>query len=129
MATAAVGAGAAALTLVNTLPALAIRADLRRGALGGAGGGLSGPALHGVALHAVADVSAALPQVPIIGAGGVMSGTTAVEFLLAGARAVQVGTATLVDPHAPARVLQELRRWCAANGVVRVSELVGGARD
>jgi dihydroorotate dehydrogenase (NAD+) catalytic subunit len=129
VATAAVGAGAAALTLVNTLPALAIRADLRRGALGGAGGGLSGPALHGVALHAVADVSAALPQVPIIGAGGVMSGTTAVEFLLAGARAVQVGTATLVDPHAPARVLQELRRWCAANGVVRVSELVGGARD
>ena len=88
---------------MNTLPGLAIRTDLRRGALGGGGGGLSGPALHAVALRAVADVAAALPEVPIIGVGGVMSGVGAVEFLLAGARAVQVGTATLLDPHAPAR--------------------------
>ena len=116
VATAAMGAGAAALTLVNTLPALAIRTDLRRGALGGGGGGLSGPALHAVALRAVADVAEALPAVPIIGVGGVMSGIGAVEFLLAGASAVEVGTATLLDPHAPAHVLAELRRWCAANG-------------
>jgi dihydroorotate dehydrogenase (NAD+) catalytic subunit len=129
VARAAVGAGAAALTLVNTLPGLAIRTDLRRPALGGGGGGLSGPALHAVALRAVADVAAALPEVPIVGVGGVMSGLAAVEFLLAGARAVQVGTATLLDPRAPARVLAELRRWCLANGVTRVADLVGGAHD
>jgi dihydroorotate dehydrogenase (NAD+) catalytic subunit len=128
VATAAVGAGGAALTLVNTLPALAIRADHRRAALGGGGGGLSGPALHAVALRAVADVSEALPAVPIIGVGGVMSGIGAVEFLLAGASAVEVGTATLLDPHAPARVLAELRRWCDSHGVTRVAELIGGAR-
>ena len=127
VAGAAVDAGAEALTLVNTLPGLAIRTDLRRGALGGGGGGLSGPALHAVALRAVADVASAMPEVPIVGVGGVMSGPDAVEFLLAGARAVQVGTATLVDPRAPARVLAELRRWCAANGVERIADLVGGA--
>jgi dihydroorotate dehydrogenase (NAD+) catalytic subunit len=127
VAAAAVRAGAAALTLVNTLPGLAIRTDSRTGALGGGGGGLSGPALHAVALRAVADVAAELREVPIIGVGGVMSGVGAVEFLLAGARAVQVGTATLLDPHAPARVLAELRRWCRANKVARVADLVGRA--
>jgi len=80
-----------------------------------------------VALRAVFDVAAELREVPIIGVGGVMSGVGAVEFLLAGARAVQVGTATLLDPHAPARVLAELRRWCRANKVARVADLVGGA--
>ncbi|HXZ82920.1 MAG TPA: dihydroorotate dehydrogenase [Acidimicrobiales bacterium] len=129
VARAAVDAGAAALTLVNTLPGLAISADLRQLALGGGGGGLSGPALHAVALRAVSDVAAELPEVPIIGVGGVMSGLQAAEFLLAGARAVQVGTATLLDPRAPVRVLTELRRWCAARRVERVADLVGGARD
>jgi dihydroorotate dehydrogenase (NAD+) catalytic subunit len=129
VAAAALDAGAAALTLVNTLPGLAIRADLRRSALGGGGGGLSGPALHAVALRTVAEVATALPEVPIVGVGGVMSGWQAVEFLLAGARAVQVGTATLLDPRAPLRILTELQRWCAANRVERVADLVGGARD
>ncbi len=128
VAGAAVDAGAAALTLVNTLPGAAIRTDLRRPALGGGGGGLSGPALHPVALRAVADLASVMPGVPIVGVGGVMSGLGAVEFLLAGARAVQVGTATLLDPHAPARVLAELRRWCVANRVARVADLVGAAR-
>jgi dihydroorotate dehydrogenase (NAD+) catalytic subunit len=129
VARAAIGAGGAALTLVNTLPGLAIRIDRRRAALGAGGGGLSGPALHAVALRAVADVASALPGVPIVGVGGVMSGRQAVEFLLAGARAVQVGTATLLNPRAPIRVLSELRRWCAANGVTRLAELIGGAND
>jgi len=129
VARAAIGAGGAALTLVNTLPGLAIRIDRRRAALGAGGGGLSGPALHAVALRAVADVASALPGVPIVGVGGVMSGRQAVEFLLAGARAVQVGTATFVNPRAPIRVLSELRRWCAANGVARLADLIGGAND
>lgn len=126
---AAMAAGAAALTLVNTVPGMAIDPETRRYRLGAGpgGGGLSGPAIHPIAVRAVHDVHAALPGAPIVGVGGVTVGEDAVELLLAGASAIQVGTAIFADPRAPWRVLQELRRWCAGHGVTQVSELIGGA--
>jgi dihydroorotate dehydrogenase (NAD+) catalytic subunit len=96
---------------------------------GGRGSGLSGTALHPVAVRAVHDVRAALPELPIVGVGGVARAEDAVELLLAGAAAVQVGTATFADPRAPAKVLAGLRAWCARRGVLRVAELVGAAHE
>jgi dihydroorotate dehydrogenase (NAD+) catalytic subunit len=125
----AVDAGAEAVTLINTVPALEIDVEARTVRLGGGGGGLSGPPVHPLAVRAVHDVHAALPGVPIVGVGGVTSGVDAVELMLAGASAVQVGTATFADPRAPWRVLDELQRWCVAHGVVEVSELIGGAHE
>ena len=127
IAAAAVEAGASAVTLVNTVMGLAIDPETRRPRLGGGGGGLSGPAIHPVAVRAVHDVRAALPEVPIVGVGGVARGVDAVELLLAGASAVQVGTATFADPRAPARVADEVAAWCRAHGVRRVIELIGAA--
>jgi len=125
IARAAVDGGAEGLTLVNTVMGLLVDAETRRPVLGGGGGGLSGPAIKPVALRAVHDVSRALPDVPVIGTGGVQSGVDAVEMLLAGASAIAVGTANFRDPRAPYRVLDELRAWCAAHDVTRVSELTG----
>ena len=125
IARAAVDAGATSLTLVNTLLGLLIDADSRRPVLGGGGGGLSGPAIKPVALRAVHDVTRALPDIPVIGTGGVMTGTDAVEFLLAGATAVGVGTASFLDPRAPYRVLDELTEWCASRKIARVQDLIG----
>ena len=129
IARAAVDAGADGLTLVNTVLALAIDAETRRPVLGGGGGGLSGPAIKPIALRAVRTVSRALPGVPLIGTGGVQSGVDAVEMLLAGASAVAVGTANFRDPHAPYRVLDELRDWCARHDIARVRELTGALED
>jgi dihydroorotate dehydrogenase (NAD+) catalytic subunit len=125
IARAAVDGGAEGLTLVNTVMGLLIDAETRRPVLGGGGGGLSGPAIKPVALRAVHDVARALPDVPVIGTGGVQSGVDAVEMLLAGASAIAVGTANFRDPRAPYRVLDELRAWCAAHDVTRVSDLTG----
>jgi dihydroorotate dehydrogenase (NAD+) catalytic subunit len=127
IAAAAVGAGAESVTLVNTLPAMAIDLESRVPALGGRGGGLSGPALHAVAVRAVYECRAALGEAGIVGVGGVSDGESAVELLLAGADAVQVGTATLADPRAPARVLAGVRRWCDRHGVASLREIVGAA--
>jgi dihydroorotate dehydrogenase (NAD+) catalytic subunit len=120
--------GAAAVTLTNTLLGMAIDPDTRRYRLGSGsgGGGLSGPAVHAVAVRAVHDVHAALRDLPIIGVGGVTSGANAIELLLAGASAVQVGTATFADPRAPVRVLEQVEDWCAAAGIGNVTELIGG---
>ena len=126
---AAVEAGATSLTLVNTLLGLLIDPETRRPVLGGGGGGLSGPAIKPVALRAVHDVTRALPGVPVIGTGGVMTGTDAVEMLLAGASAVGVGTANFLDPRAPYRVLDELIDWCATHDVARVQDLIGAMED
>jgi len=106
---------------------MVIDTERRRPVLGGGGGGLSGAAIHPVAVRAVYDVRAALPSLPIIGVGGVMTGEDAVELLMAGADAVQVGTATFRDPRAPVRVLEQLERWCFQHGVRSVSELRGVA--
>ena len=127
VAAAAVDGGAEALTLVNTLLGMVIDVDERRPALGAGGGGLSGPPLHPVAVRAVYEVHRAHPSVPLIGVGGVSDGETAVEMLLAGASAVQVGTATFADPRATMRVLDDLERWCDRHGVADVAELVGAA--
>jgi dihydroorotate dehydrogenase (NAD+) catalytic subunit len=115
------------VTLVNTVLGMAIDVERRRPVLGAGGGGLSGPAIHPVAVRAVHDVHAAHPRLPIVGVGGVGDGRAAVELLLAGASAVQVGTATFADPRAPLRVLEDLEAWCGAHGVERVCELIGAA--
>jgi dihydroorotate dehydrogenase (NAD+) catalytic subunit len=127
IAGAAAGAGADAVTLINTVMGMAIDPDTRRPRLGAGGGGLSGPAIHPVAVRAVYDVHAAHAALPIVGVGGVRDGEGAVELLLAGASAVQVGTATFGDPRAPARVLREVGKWCERHGVRSIRELVGGA--
>jgi dihydroorotate dehydrogenase (NAD+) catalytic subunit len=124
---AALEAGAAGLTLVNTLMGLSLDPVTGRPHLGGGGGGLSGPALHPVAVRAVYECRQAFPGAAIIGVGGVVTGADAAELLAAGADAIQVGTATFADPRAPARVLKELSRWCSRHGVARVADLVGRA--
>ena len=129
VAEAALVAGAEALTLTNTLLGLAIDAERRAPVLGSGGGGLSGDALHSVALRAVYDCRAAFPDAGIVGVGGVKDGEGAVRMLLAGADAVQVGTATLADPRAVPRVQEELAYWCARHQVGTVRELVGAAND
>lgn len=121
-------AGASAVTLVNTLLGLAIDPATGRARLGAGTGGLSGPALRPVAVRAVHAVRAAHgPGLPVIGVGGVSRGVHAAELLAAGASAVQVGTATFVDPRAPWRVQRELVAWCARRGVRAVADLVGSA--
>ncbi len=117
--------GAEAVTLVNTVMGMAIDPATRTYRLGAGGGGLSGAAIHPVAVRAVHDVAAALPDLPIIGVGGVTDGMSAIELLLAGASAVQVGTATFADPRAAAAVLAGLARWCATEHVAAVADLVG----
>jgi dihydroorotate dehydrogenase (NAD+) catalytic subunit len=128
IAGAALEAGADALTLVNTVMGMAIDVETRRPRLGAGGGGLSGPAIRPVAVRAVHDVCAAFPEAAVVGVGGVATGEHAVELLLAGASAVQVGTATFADPRAVARIRGELERWCRRHGVARVADLVGRAR-
>ncbi|MEX0665230.1 MAG: dihydroorotate dehydrogenase [Acidimicrobiia bacterium] len=125
IAGAALDAGAAGLTLVNTVRALLVDAELRRPVLGSPGGGLSGAAIKPIALRAVHDVTRAHPGVAVIGTGGVSTGVDAVEMLLAGATAVGVGTATFADPRAALRILAELERWCAEHGVRRIADLIG----
>lgn len=127
IADAAVGAGAEAVVLTNTLLAMAIDVETRRPVLGAGRGGLSGAAIHPVAVRAVFDVHEALPHIPIVGVGGTASGVDAVEFVLAGASAVEVGTATFADPRAPRRILAELQDWCDRHGVVRIADLIGEA--
>lgn len=127
VAAAVAEAGAVAVTLINTLPAMVIDVDRRRPALGGVTGGLSGAAIRPVAVRAVWDCHAALPDLPIVGVGGVATGRDAVEMIMAGASAVQVGTATFADPRAPWNVLGELERWCRSKGVAKICDLVGVA--
>jgi len=123
-ARAAVHAGADVLVVTNTLPAMAIDVHSRRPKLGGITGGLSGPAIRPVVVRLVWEISRAVP-VPVVGAGGVASWEHAVEFLLAGARAVAVGSALLADPQAHVKVLWGLREYLRAQGVARVAALVG----
>lgn len=127
IASAVVGAGADALTLINTVMGMVIDPVVQRPVLGAGGGGMSGPAIRPVAVRAIYDVHAALPDVPIVGVGGVARGEHAAELLVAGASAVQVGTATFADPEAPAKVLAGLQRWCRRHGVRRLDELIGAA--
>lgn len=129
IAAAAVEGGAEAVVLVNTLLGMVIDVESRRPVLGAGRGGVSGRAIHPVAVRAVYDVHEALPEVPIVGVGGTADGIDVVEFLLAGASAVEVGTATFADPRAPERILDELARWCRRHGVQSLDELIGGAHE
>jgi dihydroorotate dehydrogenase (NAD+) catalytic subunit len=120
----AADAGADAITLVNTMPALAIDVERRRPALGFGTGGLSGAALLPVGVRATWLVSRAV-DVPIVGVGGISRGTDAVQYLLAGASLVAMGTAALRDPRAPERVVRELDAWCRSHEVSAVRDLTG----
>ena len=129
IAEAAVAGGADALTLINTVMGMAIDPVTRTFRLGAGGGGLSGPAIRPVAVRAVHECRQALPDhVGIVGVGGIAKGEHAAELLVAGADAVQVGTATFADPRAPARVLDELRRFCTKHGIARLDDVIGSAR-
>ncbi|MEZ5295574.1 MAG: dihydroorotate dehydrogenase [Ilumatobacteraceae bacterium] len=123
VAAAVADAGAEAVTVANTLLGLVFDPETWRPALGNGGGGLSGRAVHPVAVRAVHDVHQALPELPIVGVGGVASGWDAIEFLLAGASAVQVGTASFADPRACVRVRDELAAIVAERGIHRVIDV------
>jgi dihydroorotate dehydrogenase (NAD+) catalytic subunit len=127
IALAAQEGGAEAITLVNTVMGMAIDPDTGTYRLGSGprGGGLSGPAIHPVAVRAVHDVYSAVPDLPIVGVGGVARGADAAELILAGASAVQVGTATFADPRAPAKVLRELTAWLGSTGRPSIRDNVG----
>ncbi|MFP3906933.1 MAG: dihydroorotate dehydrogenase [Acidimicrobiales bacterium] len=129
IAGAVLDAGAEALTLINTVPGLVVDLDDRRAVLGGGSGGVSGPAIHPVAVKAVSDCRVAHPDAPIIGVGGIATGADAIEMLMAGADAVQVGTATFADPRSVAKVLHQLEHWCVDHGITRVADLTGAAHD
>ncbi|MGH3453198.1 MAG: dihydroorotate dehydrogenase [Nocardioidaceae bacterium] len=118
-------AGASGLSMINTLLGIAIDPDTLRPVLGGVTGGLSGPAVRPVALRCVWQVHAAMPDVPIIGIGGIRTGFDALEFLLAGATAIQVGTVIFHDPSAPMRVVSELATELADRGLGSAAEAVG----
>lgn len=129
VARAAQSAGAEAVTLINTLIGMIIDTESRRPLLGGVSGGLSGAAIHPVAVRTVYEVRKAIPDLAIVGAGGVTDAITAIELILAGASAVQVGTATFADPRAVAKILDGLRTWCEAHEVSQLRDLIGGAHQ
>lgn len=124
LARAAEASGADAISLVNTFVALAIDARTRRPRIGNGYGGLSGPAIKPVALRMVWQASQSV-KIPVVGLGGIANGTDAAEFLIAGATAVQVGTATFWDPRSPLRVARELGRFLKREKIASVRELVG----
>ncbi len=117
-------AGADALSLINTIPAMAVDVRRKRPILCNVTGGLSGPCIKPVALKMVYDVSRAV-SIPVIGMGGIMTGEDAAEFMLCGATAVMTGTANLVDPHAPIRVIEELTALAESMKLSDISALTG----
>jgi dihydroorotate dehydrogenase (NAD+) catalytic subunit len=127
MARACVDAGADALSLINTLTGMAIDLQKRRPVLANITGGLSGPAIKPVALRMVWQVAKAV-DVPLIGIGGIMSATDALEFILAGATAIQVGTANFLNPSAAQEIAQGMAAWLEANEVADIRELIGALK-
>jgi dihydroorotate dehydrogenase (NAD+) catalytic subunit len=124
LARAAQESGADALSLVNTFISLAIDARTRRSRIGAGFGGLSGPAIKPIALRLVYQAARAV-KIPVIGLGGIASGEDAAEFLIAGASAVEVGTATFWDPRSPLRIAGELAKFLRREKVARAADLVG----
>jgi dihydroorotate dehydrogenase (NAD+) catalytic subunit len=125
IASAVAEAGADAVSMINTLLGMAIDAETRRPMLARTVGGLSGPAIKPVALRMVWQVHRALPELPVIGMGGVMDAGDAVEFMLAGASVVAVGTANFVDPTAAGRVVDGIREYCVRHEVEHIADIVG----
>ncbi len=126
MARVAADAGADALSLVNTFLSLAIDIETRRPRIANITGGLSGPAIKPIAVRMVHEVYQAV-RLPILGLGGIVRAEDAVEFLLAGATAVQIGTASYADPRAVENIANNLRRWCASHNIPQVANLTGAA--
>ena len=124
MARAAQEAGADAISLINTFLALAIDVETRRSRLANITGGLSGPAIKPIAVRMVWEAARAV-TIPVMGLGGIATPEDALEFLLAGATAVQVGTASYADPRATERIASGLEHWCARHHVGRVADLIG----
>lgn len=120
-------AGADGISLINTLLGMVIDLDSMRPALGGITGGLSGPAIRPVAVRCVWQVHQAVPHLPLLGMGGIKTGADALQFILAGASAVSVGTAVFHDPHAPLRIIAELADELSARGFESVHEAIGYA--
>jgi dihydroorotate dehydrogenase (NAD+) catalytic subunit len=120
-----VDAGADGLSVINTLLGMVIDTTTMRPVLGGITGGLSGPAIRPVAVRCVWQVHEAVPEVPILGMGGIRTGLDALEFVLAGASAVSVGTTVFGDPTAPMRVLHELAHALAQRGFDRFEDAIG----
>ena len=118
-------AGADAISLVNTFIAMAIDADTRTPRIANVTAGLSGPAIKPIALRMVYDAYKAV-KIPIIGIGGIATAKDVIEFMLAGATAVQIGTASYWDPRATEKLVGELRSWCVEKSVNRLAELTGG---
>ncbi len=127
IATAVAEAGADAISLINTLKGMAIDTSQRRPVLGNVTGGLSGPAIKPVALAMVYEVAGAV-SVPVIGCGGIISAQDAIEFFMAGASAVQVGTASFANPRAPLDVLEGIEQFMNKEGLIKLSEIIGAAR-
>jgi dihydroorotate dehydrogenase (NAD+) catalytic subunit len=129
IARACVAAGADGLSLINTLLGMTIDVDTMRPVLAGMTGGLSGPAIRPVAVRCIWQVREALPDVPVIGMGGVQTGRDALELILAGATLVSVGTTIFHDPSAPVRVVRELEEELARRGIDRLADAVGLAHE
>lgn len=129
IAAGAIEAGASALVLVNTVLGLAIDIESRRAALGNGGGGVSGPGILPVALRAVYECREAFPDVPIVGVGGIASGEDALAMVMAGANAVEVGTATFANPRAPWLVQRGAQHWLEKHHIATINELVGAAHE
>ncbi len=125
MAYVAQEAGADALSLVNTFVAMAIDPETRKPRIANVTAGLSGPAIKPIAVRMVYDVAHAV-KIPVIGMGGISTAADVIEFLLAGATAVQIGTASYWDPCATEKIVDELQTWCADHHVARIAELTGG---
>ncbi|MBE9484439.1 MAG: dihydroorotate dehydrogenase [Bacteroidetes bacterium] len=128
MALAVEGAGADSISLVNTFLGMAIDAETRKPLLSTITGGLSGPAIKPIALRMVWQVYKAV-NIPVFGMGGIMNATDAIEFLLAGSSAVQVGTACFIDPQTPIKIIQGIEEYMERHGVKEVREIVGAIND
>jgi dihydroorotate dehydrogenase (NAD+) catalytic subunit len=127
MAKCAENAGADAISLVNTFLSLSIDVETRKPRIANNTGGLSGPAIKPIAVRMVYEAARAV-KIPVCGLGGITSGEDAVEFLMAGATAVQVGTASYADPRAVQRIADSLEKWCVRHRVAKVAELIGGVQ-
>jgi dihydroorotate dehydrogenase (NAD+) catalytic subunit len=125
MAKAAEGGGADALTIANTYPALCIDVHNRKSRLGSTSGGLSGAAIKPITVRLVYEACKAV-RIPVVGLGGIETPEDAVEYVLSGASAVEVGTAHFIDPRASERLVTGLEKWCEANNIYQLSELRGG---
>jgi len=125
MAYVAQEAGADAVSLVNTFVAMAIDAETRKPRIANVTAGLSGPAIKPIALRMVYDAAKAV-KIPVIGMGGISTAVDIVEFMLAGATAIQIGTASYWDPVATEKIVNELQDWCAHHRIERLADLTGG---